>query len=57
VIRKGLGSSGGGDYKMELLHSGKASCLFGDGGAHGINYEVSSGPNLADGRWHEISCL
>ena len=56
VLRKGLGKTSGGDYKMEILHSGQASCLFGNGGRHGKDYSISGGPNLADGAWHTISC-
>lgn len=59
VIRKGLSNSPGGDYKMEILprasHTkAKAFCLFKD--SSGKVGSILNGPNLADGRWHTISC-
>ncbi len=53
LIRKGLSSSSGGDWKMEILSSGKAFCYFkGSKGSIG----KSGGPNLADGKYHKITC-
>jgi Concanavalin A-like lectin/glucanases superfamily len=58
LLRKGLSSTTGGDYKMEILRkdsgaSGKASCHF-----TGSNSAATktAGPNLADGKWHTIAC-
>jgi concanavalin A-like lectin/glucanase superfamily protein len=53
LLRRGLSTTAGGDYKVEILQSGKAYCEFrGSSGAG----SVSGGPNLADGRWHTIGC-
>jgi len=58
LLRKGLSSTAGGDYKMEILRkdsgaSGQASCHF-----TGSNSAATktAGPNLADGKWHTITC-
>jgi hypothetical protein len=54
LIRKGLSNTEGGDYKMEILGSGKAFCYFrGSSGSESIE----NGPNLADGAWHKIQCI
>lgn len=53
LIRKGLAGTAGGEWKMEILRSGKAYCLFhGSGG----RLAFSAGPNLANNAWHAISC-
>jgi hypothetical protein len=53
LIRRGLAGTKGGDYKLEILGSGRAFCLFrGSGGP----VSFSAGPNLADNRWHSLSC-
>ncbi len=59
VIRKGLSNSPGGDYKIEVLprnnhKKAKAFCLF--KGSSGKVGKIVDGPNLADGRWHTVSC-
>jgi hypothetical protein len=59
LIRKGLASTPGGDYKMEILprnnHTkAKAFCFFKDS-AKTVG-KLVNGPNLADGRWHTLSC-
>ena len=53
LVRKGLAGTAGGHWKMEIVRSGKAYCLF-----HGAAGRVvlSAGPNLADSSWHTISC-
>lgn len=59
LVRKGLSSTSGGEYKMEILPNsahtaGSAFCLFKDG-----NKKVASirdSRNIADGAWHTISC-
>jgi Concanavalin A-like lectin/glucanases superfamily len=53
VIRKGLSTSAGGDYKIEILKNGAANCLF--RGSTG-QVELSKGPNIVDGTWHTVSC-
>jgi hypothetical protein len=53
LVRKGLAGTAGGHWKMEIVRSGKAYCLF-----HGSAGRVvlSAGPNLANNAWHTISC-
>jgi Concanavalin A-like lectin/glucanases superfamily len=54
LIRKGLSTSVGGDYKAEILQSGRAFCLFKDSSE--TVGKIVNGPNLADGRWPTLSC-
>jgi hypothetical protein len=54
LIRKGLYTSSGGEYKMEYQPSGQASCGF--KGSAGYS-ELTAGPALNDGRWHTVSCV
>jgi Concanavalin A-like lectin/glucanases superfamily len=59
LLRKGLSTSAGGDYKMEILprnnHTkAKGFCFFKDS-AKTVG-KIVNGPNLADGAWHTISC-
>ena len=53
LVRKGLAGVQGGHWKMEIVASGKAYCLF-----HGAAGRVafSNGPVLADNAWHAVSC-
>ena len=48
LLRKGSGI-----YKMEIMGSGQASCRF-QGSTGSVSIEA--GPNVADGRWHAITC-
>ena len=53
LVRKGLVSTKGGDWKFEILPTGYAFCLFrGSAGTVSIKH----GPNLADNRWHTVTC-
>lgn len=52
LLRKGLSTTSGGSYKVEILGTGKAYCNF--RGSHEIG--LTAGPNLADNRWHTVSC-
>jgi hypothetical protein len=53
LLRMGLSTTPGGDYKVEILQSGKAYCEFrGSSGTGGI----TAGPALSDGRWHTVVC-
>jgi hypothetical protein len=53
IIRRGLSSTAGGDYKLEILRSGQAFCLYrGNSG----QVSVTGGPNLANNAWHTLSC-
>jgi hypothetical protein len=54
LIRKGLSTTAGGDYKIEIAHSGQALCVFGGSKATAT---LIAGPKLNDGRWHRISCV
>jgi len=56
LIRKGLSSTKGGDWKIEIVNvSGKAIARCYLRGSSG-SWQKTTGPNLADGRWHTISC-
>ena len=59
IIRKGSPSNTGGFYKMELIttHSGtqtQAHCSM--LGSQGKSGHFIAGPDLADGKWHTITC-
>jgi hypothetical protein len=53
LIRKGLSSTSGGDWKMEILRTGKVFCHF-RGSAGGINLTGST--NVVNGSWHLLEC-
>ncbi|MCZ3389315.1 MAG: hypothetical protein LH645_09430 [Actinomycetia bacterium] len=53
LVRKGLGTTTGGNWKLEILQNGYAYCQF--QGSSG-KVTVSRGPDLSDGHWHTISC-
>lgn len=55
LIRKGYYVSSGGEYNMELQHSGQASCTF--KGSSNYIEQFTAGPALNDGRWHTIQCI
>jgi Concanavalin A-like lectin/glucanases superfamily len=52
VLRKGLSTTSGGSYKMEILQSGAAFCDF-RGSAEG---KVTGSSNLANNAWHTVTC-
>jgi hypothetical protein len=54
VIRKGLYTSAGGEYKMEYQPSGQASCGFKGSGGYS---ELMAGPAINDGQWHTVQCV
>ena len=54
LIRKGLYTTTGGEYKMEFQQSGQASCGFKGSAGYA---ELITGPNLIDGQWHTIQCV
>src|SRR3954462_14979210 len=58
VIRKGVASTGGGEWKMEIFPnstlSSPAFCLFKD--VNGIAASVRGTTNLAGPDWHTITC-
>lgn len=53
VLRKGLGSTEGGSYKLEILSSGTAFCDFRGSSADG---SVSSSAALSVASWHTVTC-
>jgi len=54
LIRKGLYTTAGGEYKMEYQPSGQASCGF--KGSTGYA-EMTAGPALNNNQWHTVSCV
>ncbi|MGH8929873.1 MAG: LamG-like jellyroll fold domain-containing protein [Egibacteraceae bacterium] len=59
VIRKGLGDTEGGEYKMQVAPTrdgtaARANCTF-----HGSNDDgkVSGDRDVADGAWHSVRCI
>jgi hypothetical protein len=53
LIRKGLSSTSGGDWKMEILQSGKVYCHF--RGSSG-SVDATGTSNVVDGKWHRLGC-
>jgi hypothetical protein len=54
VIRKGLYTTTGGEYKMEFQQSGQASCGFNGSAGYA---ELVAGPAINNGQWHTVSCV
>jgi concanavalin A-like lectin/glucanase superfamily protein len=54
LIRKGLYTTAGGEFKMEYQPSGQASCGF--KGSSGYS-ELMAGPAINDGQWHTVQCV
>lgn len=54
LIRKGTYAPEASEYKVELQHSGRASCGFEGSAGYA---ELIAGPRLNDGRWHRIQCI
>jgi hypothetical protein len=54
LIRKGLYTSAGGEFKMEYQPTGQASCGFKGSSNYG---ELITGPALNDGQWHTVQCV
>jgi hypothetical protein len=54
LIRKGLYTTAGGEFKMEYQPSGQASCGFKGSANYG---ELMAGPALNDGQWHAVQCV
>jgi hypothetical protein len=60
LIRKGLSSTKGGYWKMEIYPAksntqGRAMCQM--KGSSATTGTFVAGPNLGDGRWHTIQCV
>ncbi len=59
IVRKGLVTTPGGDYKMEIMRTsnrkvGKLHCLF--KGSRGTVQKWAK-RDLVDGRWHTLACI
>jgi Laminin G domain len=60
VVRKGLFTTPGGYYKMEIIRRsgrptvGKLHCLF--KGRGGTTVSKVAEPDIVDGRWHTLAC-
>ncbi|MDX6708282.1 MAG: trimeric autotransporter adhesin [Solirubrobacteraceae bacterium] len=54
LMRKGLYTTPGGEYKMEEQPSGQASCGF--NGSSGYS-ELTAGPRIDNGVWHTVQCI
>jgi hypothetical protein len=54
VIRKGLYTTTGGEFKMEFQQSGQASCGFEGSAGYA---ELVAGPAINNGQWHTVSCV
>lgn len=53
LIRKGLSTTSGGSWKVEIYDTGQALCNFrGSGG----QAQLIKGPKLNDNKWHTIVC-
>jgi hypothetical protein len=53
LVKKGSYGTAGGEYKVELLQNGRASCAF-KGSQHYA--AVTGGPDLTTGRWFTVRC-
>jgi hypothetical protein len=53
ILRKGVASTKGGMYKMEVPPSGAPVCRF--AGSQG-DIKVTAGQSVVDGRWHTVTC-
>jgi len=57
LLRKGIGSTAGGEYKLEIVEShgeGRAFCLVKD--SDGTGAKVKGTTNVTDGRLHKLRC-
>ena len=53
LIRKGLATTTGGDWKMEILQGGSVFCHFKGSSA---SVSVKGSTNVVDGKWHRLGC-
>jgi hypothetical protein len=57
VLRKGISSTSGGEYKLEIVHAngqGRAFCVVKD--ARGVVASVKGTTNVTDGKVHTLTC-
>jgi hypothetical protein len=52
LIRKGLTTSSGGDWKMEIWNTGRVFCHF--RGTKAVDLKGKT--NVVDGAWHQLTC-
>jgi Concanavalin A-like lectin/glucanases superfamily len=54
LVRKGVGTTAGGNFKVEYQPTGQATC-----GIKGTlrTVEITAGPPLNDGQWHTVKCV
>lgn len=55
IVRKGLGTTKGGEYKLEITGGGRARCIAKDA-AGLVGRIVGPRVSLADGAWHHVGC-
>ena len=56
VFRKGLSSTSGGEFKLEIAPGGRAQCIAKDSKKL-VGKVVAKTASLADGAWHTVGCL
>jgi hypothetical protein len=57
LMRKGLGTTAGGEYKVEIINvnnTARAFCLIKD--TAGVAASIRGTTNVADGAWHTLTC-
>jgi hypothetical protein len=54
LVRKGLSTTAGGDYKLEIMRSGKSRCLFRGSTGQAV---VISDTSLSPDDWHTLRCV
>jgi hypothetical protein len=54
LIRKGVYSTPGGEWKVEYYPSGQAACGFKGSSKYS---ELIAGPKLNNGQWHNVTCV
>ena len=57
IVRKGKSATTGGEYKMEIVNTGRLKCAFKGTGGLADKTAGSGQPALANGQWHTISCV
>lgn len=55
IVRKGLTTTSGGEFKLEIIPGGRARCIAKDGAGKRGSI-VGPSTNLADSSWHQVGC-
>lgn len=55
IVRKGVTTTSGGEFKLEIVPGGRAKCTAKDGSGKRGSI-VGPSTNLADNRWHQVGC-